>query len=81
MPGPAPAMFFAPSQIDKRMAEWGADGYDERVGETWKQFSDWSSDWMTVTRYSGVEDALRAYQQVVAGHAKPNEGLILSLHE
>ncbi|HUW04533.1 MAG TPA: DUF2855 family protein [Acidimicrobiales bacterium] len=81
LPGPAPAMFFAPSQIDKRLAEWGSDGYDARVGETWKEFSAWSNDWLTVTRYSGIEDAMRAYQSVVAGHAKPNEGLILSLNE
>ena len=35
LPGPRPVLFFAPAQAKKRVADWGADGFQERLAAAW----------------------------------------------
>ena len=79
LPGATPEFFFAPGRIVKRTQDWGADGVQERIGESWSGFRDASDAWLKVVREAGPEALERAYQQLLAGKALPNEGHVLSL--
>lgn len=37
LPGPRPVMFFAPAQVKKRNADWGAAGLNARLVASWQQ--------------------------------------------
>ena len=62
LPGPRPAMFFAPDRIMKRGEDWGAAGMDERVIEAWKPFVEWSGGWLEVKHGEGGEALKEAYR-------------------
>lgn len=79
LPGAEPAFFFAPGQVEKRTAEWGAAGLQQRVGDAWQRFRDASTSWLAVQRSSGAEGVERVYRDVLEGRAKPNEGHVLSM--
>ncbi len=79
LPGAAPALFFAPTQIQKRSQEWGPEGLQERIGEAWVKFRDSSDSWLTVSRGYGPEAVERVYKETLEGRAKPSEGHVLSL--
>jgi hypothetical protein len=79
LPGAKPEFFFAPGRIIKRTQDWGAEGVQERIGESWGLFRDASDDWLKVVRESGREALERVYQQMLGGRAAPNEGHVLSL--
>jgi hypothetical protein len=79
LPGPRPAFFFAPTQVKKRLQDWGADGYRERVGTALRRFVDGSGDWLTVTRSGGPAAATATWRAVHDGRVPPNVGHIVSL--
>ena len=79
LPGATPALFFAPTQIQKRSQEWGPEGLQKRIGEAWVKFRDSSDAWLTVSRSFGPEAVERVYKETLEGRAKPSEGHILSL--
>ncbi len=79
LPGPKPAMFFAPSQIQKRAKEWGAGWMETRVAPAWKAFIAAADGWIEVQHKRGPEATRAAYAEMVAGRTPPNVGLILSL--
>jgi len=78
--GPQPQMFFAPSEIEGRIAEWGADGYARRVHEALGSFIDGSHRWLTIDTARGPEAAQAAWGRLHAGAVGPEIGLIASLH-
>jgi len=79
LPGPAPQFFFAPAQLQKRSAEWGAEGLQERLGAAWKEFRDWSDSWLRVVRGQGRDAVERVYRETLEGRTAPEQGQILSL--
>jgi NADPH:quinone reductase-like Zn-dependent oxidoreductase len=79
LPGPKPEFFFAPAQIVKRSKDWGPQGLSQRIGTAWTKFCDASDAWLHVVRGSGREALSRAYQDMLAGRARPADGHILSL--
>ncbi|MFM7140961.1 MAG: DUF2855 family protein [Alphaproteobacteria bacterium] len=79
LPGPAPAFFFAPSQLEKRRAEWGPEGFERKLGESWREFLGFSDRWLRVVHGRGRADVERAWGEVLDGRAKPEEGHVLSL--
>ena len=79
LPGPRPAMFFAPDRIVKRRADWGAGGLDERVTEAWKPFVEWSAGWLEVKHGEGGEALKDAYLEVLDGKVAPQAGHVVSL--
>ena len=81
LPGAKPEFFFAPARIQKRAADWGARGLQERLGGAWSAFRDASGDWLKVVRGRGQADVERVYREVLEGRAKPSQGHVLSLHE
>ena len=85
LPGPQTQMFFAPTQIAKRGADWGAAGFAQKLGEAWHAFlgrvTAPKNPWLKVVRASGADAVARTYQDVLAGRAAPVEGHILSLSQ
>ena len=78
-PGPARDFFFAPGQAQKRVAEWGAAGFQQRLGEGWKAFRDGSQAWLAVERGYGSEAVERVYRDTLEGRTRPDKGQVLSL--
>ncbi|MBB6520422.1 DUF2855 family protein [Pseudoteredinibacter isoporae] len=74
--GPEPQLFFAPSQAQKRMQEWGPKGFGERLAVMWQGFLQNVGDWMTVEYVDGEEAIGTSYQAMVDGSVKPEQGLI-----
>jgi hypothetical protein len=79
LPGPAPVMFFAPAQIDRRAQEWGMAAVLDRVGAEVRRMSDSMSSWLRVVESSGREAVERVYRDVLEGRSRTDEGHILSL--
>ena len=83
LPGPKPVLFFAPSQIAKRHAEWGGAVLEQRLVEDWRLFRALVSDpvqpWLQVQQHAGPQAVRAAYQQVLAGQGDPRVGHVLTL--
>lgn len=79
--GPQPVLFFAPSQGEKRVGEWGGAEFQKKLATIWMEFVHFVSGWMTIETHQGAGAVERIYQQVLAGNITPNEGHILSLLE
>jgi len=83
LPGPRPTLFFAPSQVKKRLADWGGAAFQAKVAAAWLAFmkpvTAAEAPWLKVRNATGLEAARVAYDEVVAGRASPAEGHILSL--
>jgi len=77
--GPTPELFFAPSQIEKRIAEWGVDGYQNRVNEALREFVGESRNWLEVTRSSGPQAVESIWLDTLAGKVPPSVGHIVSV--
>lgn len=80
-PGAEPQMFFAPSQAEKRLSDWGAVGFQQRLGQVWQLFTSFVSDWMEVEADVGPEAVERVYRNVLDGKFSPSKGYVLSLLE
>ena len=83
LPGPKATLFFAPTQIAKRRADWGGAEYGRRVVQAWQSFvarvRDPQSPWLTVHEHLGVAAVASAYSLVLAGKGDPRAGHVLSL--
>ena len=78
LPGATPEFFFAPTQVQKRGKEWGAEKLMQQLGMSFVRFREFSDNWLQVKRGHGVDRVSETYQSVLAGSANPREGQILS---
>jgi hypothetical protein len=79
LPGPTPTFFFAPTQLQKRVQEWGADQFQRRIGAAMQRFLTSSGAWMRVVEHRGPDAVIRLYREMVGGHIDPAEGNIAAL--
>ncbi|HEX2392771.1 MAG TPA: DUF2855 family protein [Solirubrobacterales bacterium] len=79
LPGPRPALFFAPDRVVKRSAEWGQADLEQRVADAWQPFCEWVGGWLRVTRAEGLEGARDAYLEVIEGGVDPRTAHVVSL--
>jgi hypothetical protein len=81
--GPKPTLFFAPAQIKKRSAEWGAAGLGQRLVVSWQAFTKAVSHperpWLNVEHHRGPLAVQAAYLQVLSGKGDPRVGHMLAL--
>jgi hypothetical protein len=75
--GPRPAFFFAPSQVKKRVQDWGPEGYQQRIASAARRFVDASHGWLKVRRIDGLQDAVNTWQAVRDGHVAPDVGYMI----
>ena len=81
LPGPAPKMFFAPNRVDKRSADWGAEGLSDRVAEAWHPFCEWIGGWLRTRPGEGFEAVQDAYLEVLEGRVPPDMADVLTLED
>ena len=81
MPGPKPAFFFAPTQVKKRVQEWGLPGYQARIAGAVKDFVAWSRGWLQVRHSRGAAAAAATWREVHAGRVAPDVGHVVSLFD
>lgn len=83
LPGPRPTLFFAPAQIKKRHADWGAEAFEQRLTQAWSDFltrvTTARPPWLGVQRHLGPAAVQAAYRQVLQGQGDARIGHILSL--
>lgn len=79
LPGPAPAFFFAPDRLADRVAAWGPDGLESRLGEAWRPFAEWCDGWLEIDRAMGADAVEAAYHEVLDGKVTPERTRVLSL--
>lgn len=77
LPGPKPAMFFAPTQIVKRNQELGPVEYQRRIGEATAAFFSAVDHWVTIDERPLTQiDVL--YQQVLRGLAPDRAAVVVA---
>ena len=81
LPGPNRVFFFAPSQVQKRVAEWGPEEFQNRLGASLQSFVESTRKWLRVERGYGRDAVERIYQSTLEGSARPEQGNVLSLWE
>ncbi len=83
LPGPAPILFFAPAQGAKRVGDWGADGFQQRLSAAWDAFLDLVTrepdPWLTVVRGQGAHAVEKCYAALLDGKVPATEGHVLSV--
>ena len=85
LPGPRPTLFFAPAQIKKRNADWGAAELQKRIALAWNAFmrvvnaGAGGKGWLKVVEARGEAAVAQVYRDQLAGSIRPDEGHILSL--
>ncbi len=80
LPGPAPQLFFAPTEVSRRQQAWGRDDYNQRAADALVKFVEGSRSWLTVEHRVGPEAAASAWRDVYDGNVAPDVGLIATLH-
>ena len=82
LPGAKPTLFFAPAQIKKRHADWGAAGLAQRIAAAWNAFlarvGDPASPWLRVVEGRGRDAVAATYATLVDGRIDPRDGHMLS---
>jgi len=81
--GPKPQPYFAPYQIKKRNADWGAAEVTRRFNAAQLAFiervSDAKNPWMQVKQHSGFADARHLIEALVSGRVDPKQGHVVAL--
>ncbi|HYN31199.1 MAG TPA: DUF2855 family protein [Ilumatobacteraceae bacterium] len=82
MPGPAPQFFFAPMDIERRIAAWGPELYRMLTTAAIVEFIEGSRSWMAIERRDGAPDApdgvVSAWADILGGKIAPNVGIVTS---
>tara|TARA_R110002110_G_scaffold415765_3_gene655333 strand:- start:101622 stop:102731 length:1110 start_codon:yes stop_codon:yes gene_type:complete len=81
LPGATPEFFFAPSHVQTRSREIGAENLMMQLGAGYVGFRLFCDGWLQVERHYGAAASEAAYQQVLAGTVDPSSGQIISLWE
>jgi len=81
LPGPTPELFFAPSQIQKRNADWGREEMERRLLAAWTDYSSWTDDWMTIVRHEGADALAALWAEMLPGRVDPSIGHVVSVGE
>jgi hypothetical protein len=79
LPGPRPTFFFAPDRVAKRIAEWGRDGFEQRLADAWRPYLQWCEGWLEVIHGEGPEPLQQAYLDLLDGNIDPAKAHVLSL--
>jgi len=79
MPGARPRFFFAPSQIEKRRAEWPTGEIEKRLRTAWTDVAHKSTRWMELHTVTGETAATELYSHLANGHVDPKIGHYVDL--
>jgi hypothetical protein len=79
LPGPRPMFFFAPDRVTKRSADWGREGLEQRLADSWRPYLEWTGTWLQVIHGEGPEALEGAYLDLLDGRIDPAKAHVLSL--
>jgi hypothetical protein len=81
LPGPAPKFYFAPVQIKKRNADWGAAVVNQRFGDAQREFIRHVGEagWLKIAEHDGFDAAQRLIADLCAGRVDPQLGHVVTL--
>ncbi len=79
LPGPAPKLFFAPAQAQRRLQDWGGEHFQRCLTEHWYAFGIFAEQWLDIEYGAGPAAVEQVYGAVLRGDASPRAGHILSL--
>jgi hypothetical protein len=77
LPGPAQTMFFAPSQIVKRRADWGPGVTETKLQEVWEPFTAWVNERVDIRHGSGVDAVRDVYAELLENRTLPDTAHVL----
>jgi hypothetical protein len=77
LPGPERQGFFAPGRSQKRVGDWGAAGFGQRIAEAWLGFMAVAPRIARIDRREGSAAALDAYREMLSGRADPAAGILV----
>ncbi|MEM7274907.1 MAG: DUF2855 family protein [Actinomycetota bacterium] len=79
--GPSPQLFFAPTEVARRAAEWGAEAYRERTTSALLAFVEGSRSWLTVETAAGPEATAETWGALYRGAVPPATGMVATVHD
>lgn len=77
LPGPRPQLFFAPTRVEKRNADWGAAGLAKRLSTSQDAFAERSAGWLTIQEGSGPDAIREALVALLEGAVPPDTGIVV----
>lgn len=78
LPGAKPAMFFAPSQVEKRIGDWGQELYQRKLFAAWDCFLGEVDNWIKISRGEGFAELERIYGVILKGDSSADEAWVVS---
>jgi hypothetical protein len=76
-------LFFAPAQAKRRIAEWGASEFAQRVASAWQGFIERVAGsrppWLRVVAAQGRDAVQSTYMALVDGRVAASDGRVLAL--
>ncbi len=77
LPGPAPILFFAPTEAAATIKALGPKGFGDAVAASWKSFVGVTEVLVRVDHRGGLQAASDAFQATLAGTAEPSVGIVV----
>ncbi|MGR3637097.1 MAG: DUF2855 family protein [Shimia sp.] len=77
--GVKPQFFFAPSQIEKRRADWGPGEIERQITAGWKRLAADASAWLDLKEHVGLDAVADVYGALATGQANARHGHVVSL--
>ncbi len=78
LPGPPPAMFFAPDHAVALFKQHGPEEAGAMLGESWHYFLNAVGDTVEIERHSGLEAARNIYLEMIGGKVDPTKGIVVA---
>ncbi|MEM7800627.1 MAG: DUF2855 family protein [Chloroflexota bacterium] len=77
LPGAKPENFFAPSQAQKRISEWGGSRFMLKVAQDLMAFISYSAGYMHIVEVEPMKEVGPLWENMVNGKVDPSKGYIL----
>lgn len=77
--GPEPQLFFAPSEVGRRIEQWGRAEYGRRCADALDEFVAGSREWLGVQHRVGAEATQAAWTDVFDGVVGPDVGVVATV--
>lgn len=71
--------FFAPDHAKSRIAEWGREGFGQKLAKSWIPFCDSAAHWLSIEKAQGPEAILENYKDLLNGQSAPSKGYLFTL--
>ncbi|MEM7347721.1 MAG: DUF2855 family protein, partial [Chloroflexota bacterium] len=81
LPGAKSTFFFAPSQAQKRVKEWGPAEFAQRTASAAQHFYQLAAQSLEIVVRTGPQAITETYTSMAEGNADPKQAFILSFND